>query len=88
MSPDFETSGDAGVHYTLTDRNELRIDMRATTDRPTPINLVHHSYWNRRLPGNPGLSERDQPPGWRAQVILRPGQRYRHTMVHAFAAGK
>jgi aldose 1-epimerase len=173
--------------------------MRATTDRPTPINLVHHSYWNLtgsgtildhqltvfadaytpgdplvptgvvapvagtpldfRAPkylgpdldhnfvvdGAPGqlrpvarLSDpksgrtmtvaSDQPglqvyagkfldgstagrgvthirhagvcletqafpnainlPDWRAQVILRPGQRYRHTMVHAFAAGE
>jgi aldose 1-epimerase len=24
-------------------------------------------------------------PGWETQVILRPGQAYRHTMVHAFS---
>jgi aldose 1-epimerase len=32
--------------YTLTRANELRVDMEATTDRPTLVNLAHHSYWN------------------------------------------
>jgi aldose 1-epimerase len=32
--------------YTLTNRNELRCDMRATTDRTTLVNMLHHSYWN------------------------------------------
>ncbi|HEY3595528.1 MAG TPA: aldose epimerase family protein, partial [Polyangiaceae bacterium] len=32
--------------YTLTDDDELRIEMSATTDRPTPINMLHHSYFN------------------------------------------
>jgi aldose 1-epimerase len=32
--------------YTLTERNELRVDLEATTDRTTLVNLVHHSYWN------------------------------------------
>jgi aldose 1-epimerase len=34
------------VAYTLTEANELRIDYRATTDKPTPINLTNHSFWN------------------------------------------
>jgi aldose 1-epimerase len=34
------------VTYTLTDRNELRVDYRATTDQPTIINLTQHSYFN------------------------------------------
>jgi aldose 1-epimerase len=34
------------VTYTLTDGNELHLDYTATTDRPTPVNLTNHSYWN------------------------------------------
>ena len=30
----------------LTDANELIIDYRATTDRPTPVNLSNHTYFN------------------------------------------
>ncbi|HLV64797.1 MAG TPA: aldose epimerase family protein [Polyangiaceae bacterium] len=32
--------------YTLTHGNELRVDMEATTDAPTLVNMAHHSYWN------------------------------------------
>lgn len=39
------------VTYTLNDENEMIWDASATTDAPTPVNLVHHSYWN--LSGDP-----------------------------------
>ena len=32
--------------YTLTQANELRVEMEATTDKPTLVNMAHHSYWN------------------------------------------
>ena len=36
----------ATVTYTLTDKNEFIFDYQATTDRPTPVNLTQHSYFN------------------------------------------
>jgi aldose 1-epimerase len=36
----------ARVTYTLTPDGELRVEMTATTDAPTIVNLAHHSYWN------------------------------------------
>jgi aldose 1-epimerase len=36
----------ARVTYTLTDDNRLVVDYLATSDKPTPVNLTQHSYWN------------------------------------------
>jgi aldose 1-epimerase len=32
--------------YTLTNANELKIEMQATTDATTLVNMAHHTYWN------------------------------------------
>lgn len=37
---------DVRVCYTLTPRNEFRIDYEAQCDRPTVVNLSHHDYFN------------------------------------------
>jgi aldose 1-epimerase len=55
LSPD----GDEGypgeltvsITYRLNNDNELTWDATATTTRATPVNIIHHSYWN--LSGDP-----------------------------------
>ena len=34
------------VTYSLTPQNELKIEYKATTDKPTVLNLTNHTYWN------------------------------------------
>jgi aldose 1-epimerase len=45
------------VTYSLNDENELKWEASATTDAPTVLNLVHHSYWN--LSGDPANTIND-----------------------------
>jgi aldose 1-epimerase len=50
ISPDGEEGYPGTVHvtvtYALSDANELSVRYHATTDKPTPINLTQHSYFN------------------------------------------
>lgn len=50
ISPDGEEGYpgklNVSVTYVLTDNNRLIIRYSAKTDKATPVNLTHHSYWN------------------------------------------
>ncbi len=37
---------DVTVVYTLVGESDLKIEYTAVTDRPTPVNLTHHTYFN------------------------------------------
>jgi len=47
---------DVTVTYTITDANELRIDYRAKSDRPTIANFTNHSYFALQGEGNGDVS--------------------------------
>ncbi len=47
------------VTYWLNDANEWRIQYEATTDKPTPINLTQHSYFNLKGEGRGGILDHE-----------------------------
>ena len=72
------------VTYTLTPDGELWVEMTATTDAPTVINLVHHSYWN--LAATPRASIRGHELAVAADAPAR--RRRRHPDRRTRAGGR
>lgn len=56
------------VRYTLTARDELAVDYRATTDKATPVNLSQHTYWN--LAGTGRSAEPNAALAWNGEHRL------------------
>lgn len=54
--------------YSLDENNALTIDYRATTDRPTVVNLSNHAYWN--------LSGEGSSAGAMNHILEIPAQRF------------
>ena len=47
------------VDYVLNNKNELVVEYRATTDKPTHLNLTNHSYWNLSGAGQGTIGEHE-----------------------------
>jgi aldose 1-epimerase len=48
---------DMTVTFTLNDKNELKIDYSAKSDKPTVINLTNHAYFNLGGAGSPTIND-------------------------------
>jgi aldose 1-epimerase len=62
-SKDMEEGFPGNMHtqvvYTLTEDNELKIDYTATSDKPTPVNLTNHSYFNLSAGKSPTIEDHE-----------------------------
>ncbi len=66
--------------YSLGEDNALTIEYRATTDRPTIVNVTNHNYWN--------LSGEGSANGTMGHVVTIPAERYLPTDAGAIPTGE
>jgi aldose 1-epimerase len=66
--------------YSLDERNTLSVDYRATTDRPTVVNLSNHAYWN--------LAGEGSPEGAMGHLLTIPADHYNPTDPNAIPTGE
>ena len=66
--------------YSLDGRNQLSIEYRATTDRPTIANITNHSYWN--------LGGEGTAAGAMGHLVTIPAETYLPTDAGAIPSGE
>ncbi|WP_260596847.1 aldose epimerase family protein [Sphingomonas endolithica] len=66
--------------YSLDERNQLMIEYRATTDKPTYVNISNHAYWN--------LAGVGSPRGAMGHLVTIPAERYTPTDATAIPTGQ
>ncbi|WP_242186057.1 aldose epimerase family protein [Sphingomonas sp. CARO-RG-8B-R24-01] len=66
--------------YSLDEKNQLTIEYRATTDKPTVVNISNHSYWN--------LAGVGSPRGAMGHIVLIPADRYTPTDATSIPTGR
>jgi aldose 1-epimerase len=65
--------------YSLDEQNQLSIEYRATTDKPTVVNISNHSYWS--------LAGVGSPRGAMGNVVTIPADRYTPTDATSIPTG-
>jgi aldose 1-epimerase len=66
--------------FSLDEENALSVEYRATTDRPTIVNLSNHAYWNLAGEGSPG--------GAMAQLLTIPADHFSPADAAAIPTGE
>lgn len=65
--------------YSLDEMNALTIEYRATTDKPTIVNITNHAYWNLQGEGSAG--------GAMGHIVVIPAETYLPTDAGAIPTG-